>query len=432
MVVWTLKPPSKKGCRFLKGHPWVFSNELAHSPKGISPGEPIELRDVRGKFFARGYGNPNSLIAFRCLTREESAVETSTTLENHLWTAWEVRRNLGFSTETGFRLCFAEADNLPGVVIDGYPIVETGNWVWVAQLNTAGSDPWAESLKIALEKISKKMGLESIAILLRKDAPIRKYEGVLQEAPQFILGKTPDVIQTRVRSSTGTIELEFDLLHGQKTGLFLDQTDNALFLLKILAHEKPKKILDLFSYVGAWSAHLQKDASDSDFVLPEYILPEYILVDASQKSLEFGQINLSGSKVQTVRLDILEKMHELEKHLPHSQYDVVIVDPPALIKSRSHLKQGEQTYFQLFMNSLKLVKPGGFWIPSSCSGLLSGDRFNEIVQSVAEKLDVRLRSLGRGMQSLDHPVVSNFPEGNYLKTGFFQTICKKQPPQQLQ
>jgi 23S rRNA (cytosine1962-C5)-methyltransferase len=416
---WTLK--SKQSHRFNQGHPWVYSNELQQSPKGVEPGQIVELRDSGGGFLSIGYGNPNSLISFRELTRnpeqkEQILENPSDFLFGNLVKAWRLRQQLGFS-EFSHRLCFGEADGLPGLVIDRYR-TENGQ-AFVVQAHTAGADRWMEILPDVLKNLCLQMKNQPLwdqsAVIIRNDLGVRKLEGIGEQEPK-VLKESKEVplplckILIRPASSSSPdrpLLFTVDLINGQKTGFFLDQWANIDTAIKRFGNRKgfePIRILDLFSYVGQWSAQFAR------YFKVQGQEVEVLAIDASAQALELARSNVEvqNVKCEIRKLDIIDKLSEMEGN----SFDIVICDPPALIKSKKDFMNGARGYLKLNSQILRLMKPGAGIVTCSCSALLDEEKFYEVLGKSYEK---EVQWVGRGMQSPDHPFMVQFPEGRYLK-----------------
>jgi 23S rRNA (cytosine1962-C5)-methyltransferase len=424
MNVWHLKKGSEKKFRF--GHPWVFSNELAQSPKGIPAGALIELRDYQGSFLARGYGHPNSLIAFRTLTtRERSAIDAGFFHERFLQ-ASRLRRIAGIS---GFshRLCFAEGDYLPGLVVDRYVLDPSGQ-VFVVQSSTAGMDQQLPLVFEALEllvndehnKDSTLPDWENTSIVLANDSKSRMMENIAVEAKTIIRkaqGFVPEAARLIVQPGLPELKrliFEADLIGGQKTGFFLDQRFNiqiALRFAKDLAVEKRElRVLDLCCYIGQWGAQLSHLATS----LGSHTT--VTCVDSSAKALELAQRNVEkhGGAADARKMDVLDAMDKLERRA----YDVVICDPPAFIKKKKDIPNGSQAYFKMNREALRRVNGGGLFVSCSCSGLFVEEDFRSMLARASAAYEGEVRWLARGGHSPDHPQRPEFPQGTYLKSWF--------------
>lgn len=425
MVIWKLRTGADK--RIRSGHPWVFSNELASSPKGIGPGHFVELQDQRGQFLARGYGNPHSLIAFRAVSFDAQEREPLgfPALAKKILSAWRVRKDAGF--RGSFRLCFGEADFLPGLVLDYYQ-VEQGQ-VFAAQLVTAGLDKAlqeAEGFFKLLVSEAQAAGLskwswEQTAVVLRNDVNIRKLEGLEVQEPRTIKS-IPGVDLSAVdillnsASDAGTVRMRCDLAEGQKTGFFLDQTQNifqVVQLVKSWAHTHPEfksaplRVLDLCCYVGHWATQLTRALRAEGFQVEAH------LADVSESALQFAKTNAEreGAQVHVHKVDVLEGLERFESR----SFDIVIADPPAFIKAKKDIPTGRHAYLKLNTQAFRLIKPGRFVVSCSCSGLLEEVDFKEALRKSIQRSGWQARNLTRGGHAADHPTLVQFPEGFYLK-----------------
>jgi 23S rRNA (cytosine1962-C5)-methyltransferase len=337
--------------------------------------------------------------------------------------ALALRESLGL-TRASFRWVMGEADQLPGLILDCYRVgleVESAQVVLALQAHTAGADRWLPTLAEVLPNlVAKFAGRAPVSVVVRNDLSVRKLEGVPEEAPRW-WGQAPQGIVPRetpiwVRSAQeGQKPLPFlcDWFSGQKTGFFLDQADNVALLVRQLARAprsgRPLKVLDLCSYVGQWSGQLL--AAARSWKLPM----EATLLDASTDALELARLNCEtaspGAQVKTVRGDVLSDLASL----PAASYDVVISDPPGLVKSRKDLPAGTHAYLQVHTQAARLVRKGGWWLASSCSSLFTEEAFVQSLAKGAARSGAEVRWVAAGGQALDHPVSASFPEGRYLK-----------------
>ncbi|OQW49314.1 MAG: hypothetical protein A4S09_12425 [Proteobacteria bacterium SG_bin7] len=420
MKTWIVKEGKDKRVR--GKHPWVFANEL-HAPEGVVPGSLIKLKDSHGEFLAFGYGNPNSNISFRALSfssDEENFAESSWLLEK-LKVAWKKRLNAGM--KYSYRLCYSEADELPGLIIDYYTLLDGRN-ILSCQILTAGMNSLFEKLKNIFSEL---VDLKTTAIILRNDSSVRKLEGLPVEkafvlsCPEGLNLESAPVLLTNPLLGE-PIVLKADFLHGQKTGLFLDQSFNIRVLLELLERSlntRPAtqfRILDLCSYVGQWSAQI------TQFLKSKGREVEVTLVDASEKSLRFAGENLNNiiscGQKKIIRGDVLRDL----KPLISQNYDIVISDPPAFIKNKKEISQGKHGYLKLNTEAFRLVKKDGFVVSCSCSGLFSEEEFNDTLKKAAKRSNREMITIARGGHPPDHPVIDNFPEGRYLKMAVHRSL----------
>lgn len=434
-TVWRLKQGLDR--KFAKGHPWVFSNDLDQSPKGLPLGALVELRDSRDAFLALGYGNPGTLIAFRVLSREPvtSIVQL---LKARLETAAR-KRNACDVDGYSHRLVFGEADGIPGVIIDRYLLLDGASdspsgaiaraQVFVIQASTAGADRLVPALKEALESFDGRgaafrgRGAELRSLyVVAQDSSSRAIEG-LTKVPREVLGEwgTLDPRKSTVAVQGGESSFserpalyDVNFVEGQKTGFFLDQRLNVRLAWPLLtraaeaakAHGRELKVLDLFSYVGQWSVQTARAAKDR---APARI----VMADASQAALDLAAANTirAGGIAEPQKMDILA---DLQKQAVGA-FDIVICDPPAFIKKKKDIPTGRAAYVKLNREAMKRVAPGGVYITCSCSGLLTDEEFVELLADAKRASGREITWLSHGGHGEDHPYRSEFPQGRYLK-----------------
>jgi len=427
MTIWHLKKGSEKKIRF--GHPWVFSNELAQSPKGIRPGELIELRDFSGAFLACGYGHPNSLISFRTLsTRQEPEIDGGFFL-SRLKAAARVREIAGLDKES-HRLCFAEGDRLPGLVIDRFVLANRVGQVFVVQSSTAGMDLLTPRVLEALEDLVKheaRVSWQNTVVIAANDSKARLLDGLLAEpkkiiqaAANFKAEKAKILVQAP-SPDMQALTFTADLLGGQKTGFFLDQRLNvqmtARFVKQILLNEqlagkREIRILDLCCYIGQWGTQLANLAT-------HYGRSAHVtLVDASAQALEIAAENVKahGGVADHRKLDVLGQGEDGLDGLERRSYDVVICDPPAFIKKKKDLPAGAQAYYKMNREAIRKTAANGVYVSCSCSGLFGEEEFRTMLSRVMQSYDGDIRWLVRGGHSPDHIQRPEFPQGTYLKS----------------
>lgn len=410
MKIWRLKREAEK--RFHGGHPWVYSNELMESPKGLPPGDEVLLKDAGGeKTLARGYGNPHSLIAFRALTRNprEAGESLEMVLETRLRTAWEWRVRHGLESAS-FRWAYAESDGVPGLILDRF-LLEGGKQVIVAQPQTAGAERWIEALEALIPKIAGEA-----SIVIRGDAGARTLEGIPARETKVIQGEgdlSSVFIQIRnTEPKKPNLLFAADLLSGQKTGFFLDQTAHIQAAANLFqaGPRKRVRVLDLFSHAGQWGILLGKAFQDRGLQV------EVVAMDSSQKALELAKAGFQKNGIQgsTIKADLLESF----QGPPGGAFDLVICDPPALIPSKKDLANGVRAYRKVFGKAWSLVAPGGSMVASSCSYHMDRVLFRQALsRAIGEDPHAFLELRGGNW---DHPGILGFPEADYLKLAWVE------------
>ncbi len=377
--------------RVLGGHLWVFSNEIADPPvRELEQGSIHELRDSAGEFLAMVYANPLSLISARIFTRKKRAIDGAF-LRERLRAALEARRRL-FPDRNAYRVVFSESDFLPGLIVDRY-----GDYLALQTL-TAGMELLQDLVIEVLVEI-----LSPTGVYLRNDTPVRSLEGIPQYK-RVAHGEVPD----RVEIDSHGIRLLVDMLNGQKTGFFLDQEWNR-YLMR--SYVRPGwRVLDLFSYTAAWGLHALKAGAD-----------EVIAVDASAAALALaeGNARMNGLSDRLITLkdnalDFLKKSSD--------KWDMVILDPPAFIRTRSGIKEGCKGYIDLNRRAIGKLQPNGLLVSCSCSQHLDRTGFEDVLLAAARQAGRQLRILDTRGQGPDHPVLLSMPETRYLKVVVAQAI----------
>ncbi len=386
------------------GHPWIFSEAIDSSKQNLpnlEPGSLVEILDHRGKSLGIGTFNTNTSIRIRLLSRDPKTQVNQTFFANRLKELSEWKQARLPPQTNGYRVAHAEADHLPGLIVDRY------DNVFVFQLHTAGMDRLRNEI---IEGI--KQAFNPIAIIERSDLDVRRIEG-LQDAPVTIhYSSLPTIHDQRCTFQEHGLTFTADVVNGQKTGFFLDQRE-ARRTVHTLA--KNRRILNLFGYTGAFSIHAA--TGGARFVTT---------VDISHRALETAEQQCilnkldpqDESKYLFLEADVFDLLNEEE--LPGGPYDLIICDPPALAKNAKHIPQALKAYSELNSACLRQLQPGGILVTSSCSGRIEPEDFRTMLRiaSGQAKRDVRL--LDWITQPIDHAERLAFPEGRYLKTAILE------------
>ncbi|CAN5922347.1 class I SAM-dependent rRNA methyltransferase [soil metagenome] len=371
--------------RVRSGHPWVFSNEILMDAetKALPPGSLATLRAPGGEALGLVTFNPHSLIAARLLSTNPEANVDALFLGRRLAQAIALRdRLVGVPF---YRLIHAEADGLPGVIVDRF-----GDAL-VVQVNTYGMELLTPVLLEALEA-----ELSPRTIVLKNDSPVRELEGLKRETI-VVKGDISEAIEL-VENGARFLA---DLSGGQKTGWFYDQRDNRRFMAGLA---KDANVLDVFSYSGGFGVLAATQGAKS-----------VTCIDRSQPALDAAQAAAALNGVEKiVSFEKSEAFEALEKR-SGKHYEVVICDPPAFVKSRKDLKIGAQGYRKLVRLAAPLVTKGGFLFVASCSHLVDMPLFAEQVRRGLRDASRNGRILKSSGAALDHPVHPGLPETAYLK-----------------
>lgn len=385
MLTLKLKPREER--RLRAGHLWVYSNEIDVGPdfRQIVPGTLCRVHDSRDKPLGIGYVNPRTLLSVRLLSSKADCVIDAQWFTQRLRVALTLREQI--YREPYYRLVHGEGDGLPGLIIDRY------DDVLVMQITTAGMEALKTMLLDALQAVLQPRG-----ILLRNENSARELEGLAQD--NETIGTIDDPLEIREEG----IRFALSLAGGQKTGFFFDQRDNRSRLARYVSG---RSVLDVFSYVGAWGLRALRDGAASA-----------VCLDSSQPALDVAQASaqLNALPLETLRDDALAGMKALRAE--GRKFDVVIVDPPALIKRRKDHDAGLEHYAALNRAALHLLNDGGILVSCSCSHHLESEELQRILLRESRHVGRRLQLLEHGAQGPDHPVHPAIPETRYLKAFF--------------
>ena len=369
------------------GHPWIYSNEIAGdaATKALAPGTIVTAVADNGQRLGTFFYNPHPLIAARLLDRASDATIDAGFLARRIQSAVSLRERL--FAEPYYRLAHAEADGLPGTIIDRF-----GD-VLVVQVNTAGMERLTPPLLEALYET-----LAPSSVLLRNDSAARTLEG-LPEDVRMAKGKIDGPIELRENGVTFLA----DPRGGQKTGWFYDQRDNRAMVARLAAGAR---VLDAYCYIGGFA--LAAAASGAASV---------VAVDRSETALELAAQSAArngfADQVEFRRGDAFGTLEAMQAS--GEKFDIVVADPPAFVKSKKELHQGARGYRKLARIAAGLVAPGGFLFIASCSHNMPADLFGEQVRRGIGEADRSGRILARTGAAPDHPLHPALPESAYLK-----------------
>lgn len=372
--------------RLRAGHLWIYSNEIATPLKNFTAGEEVLVQAYDKTLLGVAYVNPHSLITGRLFSRDPHKRLDLDFLSHRITAALNLRNRL-FSRPF-YRLIFSESDGLPGLIVDRFDVV------LVVQINTAGMETKTELIIAALRTVLP----ETQSILLRNDSSTRKKEG-LNTLVAAGFGTPP----TQVLLEENNISFYTPLWEGQKTGWFYDHRANRL---RLQNYVNGQRVLDVFSYLGAWGIQAAK-----------YGARDVICVDSSPLSShwikENAEINDIANKIRVITddaFDALKKLAQVEE-----KFGVIILDPPAFVKKQKDKKEGLLAYQRINEAALKLLPTDGILVSCSCSMHISYEDLLQALRRASLKVRMGLQILEHGHQAVDHPVHIAIPETDYLK-----------------
>lgn len=378
--------------KLLQGHPWVYGNEIEHVEGETADGELVTVVDFRGRYMGTGFYNSKSLITVRLLTHRSEDI-TNELIASRVKAACDYRRFVMRREGTdSCRLIYGEADRLPGVIADRF------GEVIVLQVLALGMEKYTQVIADELVRCEKPG-----CLLLQNDDAIRRKEG-MECFTKVLHGELPE---ETIISENG-IKLSVDVRGGQKTGYFLDQKDNHLFVRQFC---KDARVLDCFSYIGGFALNAVAAGAK-----------EVTAVDISESAVELIRRNaeLNGMQVNTVCANCFDFLRAQVKE--KQKYDVIVLDPPAFTKAHANMANACRGYKEIALSAMRMLPPGGVLATHSCSYHMPEDVFVNTVLSAAQDLHRQVRVITLRRQDIDHPVLAGYPESHYLKSLWLQML----------
>src|SRR5215204_2808926 len=371
--------------RIANGHPWVFANEVERVEGSPEPGAVVAVFYGDGKYAGTGYFNAQSQIMVRLLSRDKNEEINDAFFLKKLERCWQYKQQLGYKENC--RLVFGEGDGIPQLIIDKF------DGYFVIQTLALGIDRWKPVLVNALQTIFNPKG-----IFERNDVPVRELEGLPQQK-----GFLSEPFDPKIIINENGLQFHVDLENGQKTGYFLDQQDNRRAIEHIV---KGADVLGAFTYTGTFEIHAA-----------HYGAKSVLGLDISENAVKQANKNAELNALEKIaRFEVANAFDILKKWSKEGKrYDVVMLDPPAFTKSRANIQKAIAGYKEINLRGMKLIKPGGFLVTSSCTNLVQPELFLQIIDMAAKDARRKLRQVAFKSQSSDHPIIWSMENTNYLK-----------------
>jgi 23S rRNA (cytosine1962-C5)-methyltransferase len=363
-------------------HPWVFSGAIATVTGTPRSGQTVEVVSADGDWLARGAWSAQSQIQVRVWTFDQDEPVDAAFFQRRLASAIELRRQLGLVRPTGaFRLCNAENDGLPGVVIDRY--ADT----FVGQFLSAGAEAFKQQIVKAAQAV-----LPAAGFFERSDVDVRQKEG-LEPVSGLLSGVEPGKL---IEIDDNGVRMLVDVRGGHKTGAYLDQAVNRRYVAEVARGE----VLNVFCYTGGFGLHTAARVTQ---------------LDQSADALELTRRNgeLNGREFEYIQGNAFEELRRLRD--AGRQFDCVILDPPKFASSAAQVEKAAGAYKDINLLGFQLLRPGGWLFTFSCSGHITRELFQQIVSEAAADAGRDARIVRHLTQSPDHPAGLHYPEGLYLK-----------------
>ncbi|KAB7665340.1 23S rRNA (cytosine(1962)-C(5))-methyltransferase RlmI [Plesiomonas shigelloides] len=374
----------------LRRHPWIFSGAIERVEGKPLSGETLDVFDKGGNWLARAAWSADSQIRGRVWTFDRDEQIDQDFFVRRLQQAQQWRNVVAARDDlTGYRLIAGESDGLPGITIDRYD-----NFL-VLQLLSSGAEFQRLNLMNALRECYPECNIYE-----RSDVAVRKKEGLKQVTGLLHGEEPPKLLPIRENG----VQILVDIKEGHKTGFYLDQRESRLAASRYV---NGKKVLNCFCYTGAFGLFALKGNCK-----------QVVNVDVSQPALDIARQNaeLNGfdmSRTEFVRADVFKLLREYREQ--GEKFDVIIMDPPKFIENKGQLAGGCRGYKDINMLAMQLLNPGGTLLTYSCSGLMESGLFQKILADAALDAKREVQFVEQFTQAADHPVLSTYPEGLYLK-----------------
>jgi 23S rRNA (cytosine1962-C5)-methyltransferase len=379
----------KAADRVVSGHPWIFTSDIA-SVDGAQPGTAVKVADPRGRPLGTAHFSSASQIALRMLSLQVEEIGRDFYLKR-LRAAEDHRRRVVRGADA-YRVVHGEADLLPALVVDRY-----GDYL-VMQTLDQGMDAAKSEIADCLTEIFQPRG-----IVARNDVAVRFKEQLPLETT-ILAGEIPAKVALKING----LSMQADLLHGQKTGIFLDQRENYRAAAQ---YARGGKALDCFTSTGGFALHLAGKCESVE------------AIDSSETALATAGANAAANQISNIHFHEADVFDILAGHASaRRQYSLVVLDPPAFAKSRRNLDPAITAYKEINLRALRLLPPGGILVTCSCSHHLSESAFLELLAQASLDANRTLRILERRTQSPDHPILLTVPETLYLKCLILEVV----------
>lgn len=396
---------SKKAEAAIKrGHPWIYDTEIKSVDGEWSNGCLTDVVSEKGSYLGTGFVSEKSKIRIRLLSNNANDKFDAAFFKRRLKYALDYRKTVMGGDYSACRLIFGEADGLPGLTVDHYENL------LVTQVLSYGMDKIKDVIYRSLYELMAEDGIKIDGIYERNDVAIRELEGleVYKGWYESDFISPADSVLTEIVENG--IKYEVDVENGQKTGFFLDQKYNRLAVAKIA---KGKTVLDCFTHTGSFALNAAMGGA-------KRVTAVDVSETAIAKAKENAEKNGLTDRMDFLCTNVFDLLPELCKG--KSEYDMIILDPPAFTKNRKTISDAERGYKEINYRAMKLLPRGGYLATCSCSHFMDNSLFVKMLMSAASDAGVSLKLIEARRQSPDHPTMLNIPETDYLKFYLFQIV----------
>jgi len=384
----------KPRSRILHGHDWVYGREILKTFGDPTDGGIVSIRDGKDRLLGTGMYNARSQIVARRFSRQRQELDLDF-FQRRLAQAIEYRRRRKIDPRV-CRLVWSESDGLPGLIIDRY------GSAFVIQTLTLAMDQRQDLIVEALKAEAEKLAGPAFVIVERNDAPIRRAEGM--ETRAGVLHGEGTVQRVEMLG----LQFEIDVLHGQKTGFYLDQMDN---YRAVADWALGRRVLDCFANQGAFALTCAKAGAAA-----------VTAVEISGEAVAQIAANAERNKAQVEAIEANVFDYLKEREAAGAQYDLIILDPPSFTRTKDKIHDAMRGYKDIHLRAFKLLSPAGLLATFSCSHHVGADLFRDMIAEALVDTKRSARLLETYGQNADHPVLATIPETEYLK-GFLMEMA---------
>ncbi len=391
--------------RVVGGHPWIYQGSILRLTAPVTDGDIVQVKDHRQRFLGVGIYNSKSKINVRLLATERTPIDQAF-FETRIRAALSLRQRR-LPGASSFRVVNAESDFLSGLTVDKYEDV------LVVQTSALGMDQRKAMIVAALQAV-----LNPRAILERNDIASRKFEGLPEICGVLAGAWAPDAAEPFIVRLNG-LQFEVDLLHGHKTGLYLDQQVNYQRVAELANFPAGAQVLDCFSFHGGFALHAARAGASRVHGLDQS-------ADAVAVSERNAARNGLAGQCSFETVNVFDWLNAQTAVKPHEKviprFDVVILDPPSFTRNRAAVQDALRGYKEIHLRALKLLKPGGLLATFCCSHHVDAVTFQEAIMAAAYDARRLLRRIDTFSQSPDHPIIPAIPETEYLKGFAYEVV----------
>lgn len=389
-----LRPKAERMVK--KRHPWVFEDSIVKQSIDANSGDVVVVYDnKKNKFLACGLFDPYSPIKIKLLQFGKPAKLDLDFFKSRIESIFDLRKKLLETDTNSYRFVYGEADGLPGLIADVYA------GVLVVKIY---STIWFPYLKYILPQLLHKSNCKAIVLRLSRNVQKSKETNGLNDG-QVIFGNLNDNV---VLFKEHGVNFSANVVYGHKTGYFLDHRENRKRVGEL---SKGKTVLDVFSYAGGFSVHALANGAK-----------EVTSLDISAQALEMavlnGKLNSYTGIHKTMAVDAFIGLHDLIKQ--GKKFDVVVIDPPSFAKSAKEIEKAKHSYSRLARLGTALTNKGGLLVLASCSSRVLADNFFDICEAEIQNGSRSFKVIDNTYHDIDHPIINSFPEGAYLKCGYYK------------